>query len=161
MCRTLPRIFFLDFNSLAKIDFLRIIINHTQKCILISRHRGGIVNVVLGIFCRVEEAPSFERHHSRISVNCKKYRMLHVIDMKRYITIFLGINEQARKYDIGCSEMKLYHLTKSTSGKTENFALIVTQSQWEMELPSRLIPSKGCSEAKWFAFCLCDSFHAV
>ena len=78
---------------------------------------SGIVKVILSFFRHGEES-TFELHHSQILVSCKNHIMS--TDMKKYLTNFLGINKQARNYGIGCYEMKLYHLVKSSSGKTEN-----------------------------------------
>lgn len=117
---------------------------------------------VILIFFRHGEEGVFERHRSRTSLSCQKHHRLQ--DVKKHLTDFLGISEQpARKYGLGSYEVKLYRLAKSSLGKPENF-VILTQSQWEMELPS-LISNEGCSELNGklfnFVFFYCASYEVV
>ena len=68
-----------------------------------------------------------------------------------YYTLFsdanlgcLWLNELALKFGMAEFELKLFRLQRSSNGKTENYS-IVTQQQWEMEIPF-LLRQEGQSE---------------
>ena len=56
----------------------------------------------------------------------------------------LWLNELALKFGMAEFELKLFRLQRSSNGKTENYS-IVTQQQWEMEIPF-LLGQEGQSE---------------
>ena len=68
-----------------------------------------------------------------------------VSELKKHLTEFLGLKEQAHQYGIGGGfSLKLFRLAKSPGGKCENCA-IVTDGQWQLEL-SNLISDESSSE---------------
>ena len=81
----------------------------------------------------MKKSPSnaIERHRSRVPVDKEAHR--GVSELKKHLTEFLGLKEQAHQYGIGGFSLKLFRLAKSPAGKCENFA-IVTDGQWQLEL---------------------------
>ena len=65
-------------------------------------------------------------------------------NLKKHLTEFWGLKEQALQFGIGGFSLMLFRLAKSSTGKCENFALI-TDGQWQLELPN-LISDEGSSE---------------
>ena len=82
-----------------------------------------------------EEKP-VERYKAKIKIG-EEHRSISAI--KRNLTDFLGLNDQAKKFGLGSFDsLKLYCLVKS-SVKTENYS-ISTQQQLDLELPLLLDP---------------------
>ena len=50
-------------------------------------------------------------------------------NLKKHLTEFWGLKEQALQFEIGGFSLKLFRLKKSSTGKCESFA-IVTDGQW-------------------------------
>nr|XP_058969494.1 uncharacterized protein LOC131795904 [Pocillopora verrucosa] len=101
----------------------------------------GIAKVIVSFFRKGEEV-AIERHRSRVPVDKEAHR--GVSELKKHLTEFLGLKEQAHQYGIGGFSLKLFRLAKSPAGKCENFA-IVTDGQWQLELPN-LISDESSSE---------------
>ncbi|XP_066023596.1 uncharacterized protein [Pocillopora verrucosa] len=101
----------------------------------------GIAKVIVSFFRKGEEV-AIERHRSRASVDKEAHR--GVSELKKHLTEFLGLKEQAHQYGIGGFSFKLFRLAKSPAGKCENFA-ILTDGQWQLELPN-LISDESSSE---------------
>nr|XP_058963371.1 uncharacterized protein LOC131790211 [Pocillopora verrucosa] len=101
----------------------------------------------MGEFNKEGEEVAIERHRSRVPVDKEAHR--GVSELKKHLTEFLGLKEQAHQYGIGGFSLKLFRLAKSPAGKCENFA-IVTDGQWQLELPN-LISDESSSELNAFA----------
>jgi len=107
-----------------------------------GRIMSGIVKVIVSFFRKGEEV-AIERHRSRVPVDKETHK--GVSQLKKHLTEFLGLKEQAHQYGIGGFSLKLFRLAKSSAGgKCENFA-IVTDGQWQLELPN-LISDESSSE---------------
>ena len=69
-------------------------------------------------------------------------------NLKKHLTEFWGLKEQALQFGIGGFSLRLFRLAKSSTGKCDNFALM-TDGQWQLELirayyvPSRAKNSLG------------------
>ncbi len=102
---------------------------------------SGIVKVILSFFRKGEE-DAFERYRSHLPVDKETHK--HVSELKKHLTEFLGLKEQAHQFGIGGFSVKLFRLVRTPAGKCENFA-IVTDGQWQLELPN-LIADESKSE---------------
>ena len=96
--------------------------------------RSGVVKAIAS-FCRVDSDTAFERHRSRIPINCDELETVQ--SLKKDLLSFLGLRELAIKFGLGEFDLKLYRMAPKQGGRSENFA-IITDGQWKMELPSLL-----------------------
>ena len=71
----------------------------------------------------------FSRKASRVPVDISKHK--GVFEFKKHLTEFLALKEQALQYTIGAFSLKLFRLTKSSTGKCENFAAVI-DGQWQL-----------------------------
>ena len=85
-------------------------------------------------FCRVDSETAFDRHRSRIPINCDE---LETQSLKWHLLSFLGLRELALKFGLGEFDLKLYRMAPKQGGRSKNFA-IITDVRWKMELPSLL-----------------------
>ena len=77
---------------------------------------GGIIKVIASFF--------FPKRRRSRKINRQRYS-----NLKKHLTEFWGLKEQALQFEIGGFSLKLFRLTKSSTGKCESFA-IVTDGQW-------------------------------
>lgn len=68
----------------------------------------------------------------------------NVAAIKKHLTEVLGIKELAMKFGMVNFDLKLFRLKRISNGKTGNYS-IVTQQQWQMEIPF-LLEDEGQSE---------------
>ena len=94
--------------------------------------RSGVIKAIAS-FCRVDSDTAFERHRSRIPINCDELETIQ--SLKKHLLSFL--RELAIKFGLGEFDLKLYRIAPKQGGRSENFA-IMTDGQWKMELPSLL-----------------------
>ena len=99
----------------------------------------AVLKGVVSIYRAGEEKP-IERYKTRLKVQ-EEHRSFSAF--RKNVIDFLGLNEQAKKFDLGSFDLKFYRLAK-ISGKTENYS-ISTQQQLDLELPL-LLDSDGESE---------------
>lgn len=90
----------------------------------------GILKVLVS-FYRHGEEQAFERHRSRVSFDQEKQLSINAV--KNHLKDF-GLSELTKKFGMPDYEIKLFRLSRSSGGKVENYS-IVTQQQWEMEIP--------------------------
>jgi len=56
---------------------------------------------------------------------------------KKHLVAFLGLQELARKFGRGDSDITVFRMAPKAGGKNDNFA-ITTDDQWKLQLPSLL-----------------------
>lgn len=104
---------------------------------------------VLVSFYRHGEEQAFERHRSRISFDQEKHSNIN--SMRKHLRDFLGLSESTKKFGMPDYEIKLFRLSRC-SGKVENYG-IVTQQQWEMEIPLLTLSDQNHSELNGKSSC--------
>ena len=103
---------------------------------------NGIIKVIVSFFS--EKANKSQSNATVAGFWSTKINTLEHSNLKKNLTEFLGLKEQALQFGIGGFLLKLFRLAKSSTGKCENFA-IVTDGQRQLELPN-LISHEGSSE---------------
>ena len=96
--------------------------------------RSGVIKAIAS-FCRVDSNTAFERHRSRIPINCDELETVQSV--KKDLLSFLGLRELAMKFGFGEFNLKLYRMAPKQGGRSENFS-IITDGQWKIKLPSLL-----------------------
>ena len=106
-----------------------------------DRFPPGVVKVLVN-FYRSGQDYAFDRQRSRVTFDLPKQSSVAAV--KKHLTEFPGLMELALKFGMADFELKLFRLQRSSNGKTENYS-IVTQQQWQMEIPF-LLGDEGQSE---------------
>ena len=96
-----------------------------------SGFSSNVVKVLVS-FYRSREDSAFEKRRSGVTFDLSKQSS--VVAVKKHLREFPGLDELALKFDSADFELRLFRLQRSSNEKTENYS-IVTQQQWEMEIP--------------------------
>ena len=89
----------------------------------------AVLKGVISSYGAGEEKP-IERYKASIKIGEEHHSISAV---KRNLTDFFGLNDQAKKFGLGSFDLNLYRLVK-ISAKTQNYS-ISTQQQLDLELP--------------------------
>ena len=83
---------------------------------------GGIIKVIASFFFS-EKAKKSQSNSTVAGFRATKINRQRYSNLKKHLTEFWGLKEQALQFEIGGFSLKLFRLTKSSTGKCESFAL--------------------------------------
>ena len=83
--------------------------------------RFGVIKAIAS-FYRIDSGTAFERHRSRIPINCDELETVQ--SLKKHLVSFLGLKELAMKFGLGDFDLKLYRMAPKQGGRSENFAIL-------------------------------------
>ena len=81
---------------------------------------SGVIKAIAS-FYRVDSDTAFERHRSRIPINCDELETVQFL--KNHLLSFLGLRELAMKFGLGEFDLKLYRMAPKRGGRSENYVL--------------------------------------
>ena len=89
--------------------------------------RSSVIKAIAS-FCRVDSDTAFERHRSRIPINCDELETAQ--SLKKHLLSFLGLRELAIKYVLGEFDLKFYRMAPKQGLKKRKFC---DNHRWSVE----------------------------